>query len=286
MPARCTSNLVHTARYDPDMIERTFNPCAVIPVFNHERTVAAVVSSVRTQGLPVILVDDGCSAICTSELERLSDLPGVGLLRHEINRGKGAAVCTGLRAAKERGYTHALQVDADGQHVLDDVRRFLDEARVHPDTVICGRPIFDASIPRSRFYGRYVSHAFVWLETLSLDIVDSMCGFRVYPLRETVELLETCRVRSRMDFDTEILVRLHWRGVPMRWLDTGVCYPSDGVSHFRMVHDNVLMVTLHAQLLTGMLARLPLLLSRKLTRGDAPRREKHSQGKKRIADGG
>src|SRR5690606_16019755 len=75
--------------------------------------------------------------------------------------------------------------------------------------------------------------------------------------------LRKSHVRSRMDFDTEILVRLHWRDVPMRWLKTRVHYPADGVSHFRLGLDNVLMVTLHVRLLCGMLIRLPLLLSRK-----------------------
>jgi glycosyltransferase involved in cell wall biosynthesis len=252
-------------------MEAPFNPCAVIPVYNHERTVAAVVGKVREQGLPVVLVDDGCSEGCARELERLSALPQISLLKHPVNRGKGAAVRTGLLAAAERGYTHALQIDADGQHSLGDIRVFLDDARTHPGTVICGRPVFDETIPRSRLYGRYISHVFVWTETLSLDIVDSMCGFRVYPLGETIPLLRKSHVRSRMDFDTEILVRLHWRDVPMRWLKTGVHYPLDGVSHFRLGLDNVLMVTLHIRLLCGMLLRLPLLLSRKF-RSSAPKR--------------
>lgn len=250
-------------------MEALFNPCAVIPVYNHERTVAAVVARVQEQGLPVVLVDDGCSELCARELERLSRLPNISLFKHPVNRGKGAAVRTGLLAAAERGYTHALQIDADGQHSLDDIRMFIEDARAHPGAVICGQPVFDETIPPSRLYGRYFSHIFVWTETLSLSIVDSMCGFRVYPLKETVPLLNKAHVRSRMDFDTEILVRLHWRDVPMRWLKTRVHYPADGVSHFRLGLDNMLMVTLHVRLLCGMLIRLPLLLSRKFRRNSS-----------------
>jgi glycosyltransferase involved in cell wall biosynthesis len=218
---------------------------------------------VRKQGLPVVLVDDGCSEVCARELERVSASPQVSLLKHTVNQGKGAAVRTGLIAAADQGFTHALQIDADGQHSLGDIKRFIEEARVHPNSVICGQPIFDETIPRARLYGRYFSHIFVWTWTLSLDIIDSMCGFRVYPLSATEPLLKKSHVRSRMDFDTEILVRMHWQDVPMRWLKTSVHYPKDGVSHFRMWHDNALMVTLHARLLCGMLIRLPLLLSRK-----------------------
>lgn len=251
-----------------------FSVCVVIPVYDHEHAIGAVVSSMLGQGLPVLLVDDGCSDACRRELERLSEHPDVALLRHERNRGKGAAVITGFKAARERGYTHAVQIDADGQHTLGDVRRFVEEARAHPDSVICGRPVFDASIPKVRYYGRYLTHALVWLETLSFEIVDSMCGFRVYPLAATMALLDSRGVGARMDFDTEILVRLVWRDTPTRWLATRVSYPLDGVSHFRMFFDNVRMTSLHLRLVLGMLPRSPALLWRKWARPAAARMTK------------
>jgi glycosyltransferase involved in cell wall biosynthesis len=245
------------------MAATVFSACVVIPVYNHEHAIGAVVRSMREQGLPVLLVDDGSDAACARELQRLSALPEVSLLRHDHNRGKGAAVCSGLHAARERGFTHAVQIDADGQHTLGDVRRFVEEARAYPDHVICGHPVFDASIPKSRYYGRYLTHGLVWLETLSFDIIDSMCGLRVYPLDAAVALLERHPVGARMDFDTDMVVRLHWRDVPMRWLATRVSYPTDGVSHYRLFFDNVRMISLHVQLLLGMLVRLPILLWRK-----------------------
>ena len=245
------------------MAEPVFAPCVVIPVYNHENAIGAVVGAIREQGLPMVLVDDGSSPACADVLQGLSAAPDVTLVRHEINRGKGAAVVTGLRTASKRGYTHVVQIDADGQHTVSDVTRFVEEARQYPDVVICGRPVFDSSIPRSRYYGRYLTHSLVWLETLSFELIDTMCGFRVYPLAATLALLDSSGVGSRMDFDTEVLVRLHWRGVRTRWLATQVRYPLDGVSHYRMVRDNVRMTLLHISLLLGMLVRLPLLLWRK-----------------------
>ncbi len=242
-----------------------FAPCAVIPVYDHERAVGNVLAAVRAGGLHCILVDDGSGPACARELQRLAGAcRDVTLLRLACNTGKGGAVSAGLRAARESGYTHALQIDADGQHALADIARFIDTARACPEALVCGRPIFDASMPGGRRYGRYLTHALVWLETLSLEIKDSMCGFRVYPLEPIVRLLDSTRVGSRMDFDVEVLVRLHWRGQPMRWLDTRVSYPLDGLSHFRLFRDNVLMVMLQLRLLAGMLLRLPLLLWRKL----------------------
>jgi glycosyltransferase involved in cell wall biosynthesis len=242
-----------------------FSACVVIPVYNHEHAISAVVESIRAQGLPLFLVDDGCSVACRQELERLSTLSGVSLIRHAKNRGKGAAVVTGFRAAQAQGFTHAVQIDADGQHTLGDVRRFVEEARAFPGSVICGRPIFDASIPKSRYYGRYLTHGLVWFETLSFEIIDSMCGFRVYPLAPTMALLARRTVGARMDFDTEILVRLVWRETPTKWLATRVSYPLDGVSHYRLVLDNARMTSLHVRLVLGMAVRLPVLLWRRFT---------------------
>lgn len=243
-----------------------FLPCAVIPVYDHERTVGRVLEAVRAAGLPCLLVDDGSSAGCARELERLAAAtPDTRLIRFPENRGKGDAVMAGFEAAAAQGYTHALQVDADGQHSLEDIPRFIDEARAHPGALVCGRPMFDASMPALRRYGRYLTHALVWLETLSLDIPDSLCGFRVYPLAAVIRLLREEHVGARMDFDVEIIVRLYWRCVPLRWLSTRVVYPLDGVSHFRLLRDNARMVALQLRLLCGMVPRMPALLTRKLS---------------------
>jgi hypothetical protein len=87
-------------------------------------------------------------------------------------------------------------------------------------------------------------------------------------------LLDTQRLGLRMGFDTEVLVRLHWRDVPMRWLTTRVCYPSDGVSHYRVVFDNVDAFGLHLRLVAEMLVRLPVLLWKKAYRtGEAQHEE-------------
>ena len=240
-----------------------FDPCAVVPVYDHEHAVGDVVAGLRSAGLPCYLVDDGSAPRCAERLDRIAALdPHVRLVRLPRNTGKGAAVTAGLRAAAAHGRTHALQIDADGQHDGSDVGRFIDEARRFPAAMVCGRPVFDDSIPAARRYGRYLTHAMVWVNTLSLEIPDAMCGFRVYPLSPVLALLDRVAIGTHMDFDVEIMVRLHWAGVPMRWLETRVDYPSDGVSHFRPWSDNVRITAMHTRLFFGMLARLPMLLTR------------------------
>jgi glycosyltransferase involved in cell wall biosynthesis len=239
------------------------NPCAVIPVYNHETAITDVVDALLASGLPCILVDDASSPACAKVLDRLARRDRVYLIRLTVNQGKGGAVMTGLREASRLGFSHALQVDADGQHDLQDVKVFIEHSRAHPNAVICGYPQYDASVPKGRLYARYLTHVMVWINTLSLQIRDSMCGFRVYPLPPTLALIDSARIGKRMDFDSDILVRLSWRNQPMQWLKTRVHYPLDGVSHFRLFHDNVLISSMHTRLFFGMLLRAPVILWRR-----------------------
>lgn len=239
--------------------------CVVIPVFEHGDTVGRVVERVRQSGRVVILVDDGSGPACARALDEIARTgAGIHLLRHAENRGKGAAVQTGLRHAALLGHSHALQIDADGQHDLDDIPEFVSAALAHPQALICGRPILGDDAPRSRRLGRRLTNFWVAIHTWSTELPDAMCGFRVYPLATTVPLLEGGGFGGRMDFDIEILVHLHWRGVPIHWLPTVVSYPRGGKSHFRMTSDNALITRAHTVLFCGMLARAPLLLARKL----------------------
>ncbi|MEN4922895.1 glycosyltransferase family 2 protein [Achromobacter spanius] len=244
--------------------------CAVIPVYNHGGTVAAVVAQLAAQGLPCVLVDDGSAPDCAAALDGLAARPDTQLVRRGANGGKGAAVQDGLRAAAALGYTHALQVDADGQHALQDAAAFADLSRAQPRTLICGAPVYGDDVPRSRLYGRWLTRIWVWINTLSLDIPDAMCGFRVYPLADVLPVINGAHVGKRMDFDIAVLVRLHWRGVKMTWLPTRVAYPEGGISHFKGLRDNLLISRMHARLFFGMLARSPALLGRRLVQWTRP----------------
>lgn len=241
-------------------------PCAVIPVYNHGEAVGAVAAAVRGHGLHCVLVDDGSAADCAAVLDALAaaDPTGVTLVRLARNQGKGGAMVAGLRRALALGYSHALQIDADGQHDSADIPRFLELTRRHPDSLICGCPIYDDSVPKGRLYGRYATHVWVWINTLSLAIRDSMCGFRVYPLPPTIALFDSVAIGRRMDFDVEVAVRLFWRGMTVVNQPTRVHYPADGVSHFQVWRDNLLISRMHARLFGGMLLRLPRLLWRKV----------------------
>lgn len=239
----------------------------IIPVYNHPDTMAGMLRGVLASGQDCIMVDDGSDARCAAVLDALAaaHAPRVELVRLAVNQGKGAAMIAGMRRAQQRGFTHAVQIDADGQHATADIAAFAAQSRQHPQAVVCGAPVYDQSVPKARLYGRYATHVWVWINTWSLDIRDSMCGFRVYPLAATLRAWESADIGRRMEFDTEILVRMHWQGVPFVTQFTRVTYPQDGLSHFRMLRDNLLISKMHARLFAGMLLRSPVLLARKLS---------------------
>jgi glycosyltransferase involved in cell wall biosynthesis len=240
--------------------------CAIVPVYNHAVPAARVVAALGGLALPCVVVDDGSEPVAAASLARLAAPGRVELVRHPRNLGKGAAVVSGLRRAAELGYSHALQIDADEQHDVAEAPRLIAAAAAAPDAVVTGFPRYDASVPRGRYYGRYATHVWVWINTLSRRIVDSMCGFRVYPIAPVLALLAREPVGRRMDFDVEILVRLDWAGFTIVNLPVTVRYPAGTVSHFRLWQDNVLISAMHARLFFGMLARLPRLIRRRHVR--------------------
>ncbi|MEH6626330.1 MAG: glycosyltransferase family 2 protein [Motiliproteus sp.] len=243
-----------------------FRPAVLIPVFDHQDAIISTLEDLLYYDIPVLLVDDGSSNECRDVLITLSNkyAEQVTLVRLDKNGGKGAAVKAGLRALLTRGYSHAIQIDADGQHDLSDLMTFVDTAKKRPDALVTGYPKYDASVPKLRYYSRYLTHIWVWINTLSFDIRDAMCGFRVYPLASILDVLERNPCGNRMDFDPEVIVRWSWHGGSVINLPTQVQYPIDGVSHFNLWLDNMLISKMHTRLFFGMLMRLHKIIWRKI----------------------
>ncbi|MFS1483861.1 MULTISPECIES: glycosyltransferase family 2 protein [Vibrio] len=246
----------------PTLKESNYNACFLIPCFNHGTTMPAVVSSLHHFELPIIIVDDGSELATKQFLTPLAESPNVTLVTLEQNQGKGGAVKAGIKRAQELGFSHAIQIDADGQHDLEALPALVEASQAKPQRLISGQPIYDDSVPKARLYGRYATHIWVWIETLSLSIKDSMCGFRAYPIDKTQIVLNKYDVGSRMDFDIEILVRLYWEGCDIDFVETRVIYPENGISHFDALWDNVKISWMHTRLFFGMLPRAPKLIAR------------------------
>lgn len=230
----------------------------VIPCYNHGSTLAAVVASLAHLGLTTIIVDDGSNDATRTEIDRVAatakDVVAVHLPE---NRGKGGAVLAGLEKAAELGFTHALQIDSDGQHNVADSETMIGMSKASPADLISGRPVYDESVPKKRLIGRYITHFWVWVETWSFAIKDSLCGFRIYPLARTLAAAHLYPIGLRMDFDPEIMVRFYWLGGNVQFLPTKVVYPVGGISHFNLVRDNVQIAKMHTKLFFRSLVAMP-----------------------------
>lgn len=242
--------------------------CAVIPLYNHHKRIIDIVAQLQEHELPIIIVDDGSDESTHQVLRNLENSYAENTEKLHIhclpyNQGKGAAVLEGLKLAKKQGFSHALQIDADGQHDIKCLPKMLAHAQQYPAALISGKPVYNASVPKSRLYGRKINHFWAAIETLSLQLKDTMCGFRIYPVDKTLKVNANTPVGRRMEFDTEILVRLYWEGCPVHFLPVAVNYPADGSSHFKAFSDNWRISRMHTRLVLAMLPKLPRLIARR-----------------------
>lgn len=227
----------------------------VVPIFNHAEQFKKFLPELLKLETPIILVDDGSRE--AEDIKNIARDFSLNYLRLEKNSGKGAAFFAGLKRAAELGFTHAFQIDADGQHGLEAFNKFLEASRENPKALINSVPQYDSSVPPSRYYGRKFTNMWVLIETFNPNIKDAMCGFRIYPIAEILPLQRHFKF-MRMGFDTEIIVRASWSGLDIISLEVATTYPKDGKSNFRPIRDNFFISLLHTYLCTIAILRLPL----------------------------
>ena len=242
----------------------------LIPSYNTGRLLLDTVRAARAQWAPVWVVIDGSTDGSGQALmAATAGDSGLRVIVLPQNQGKGAAVLHGLREALAAGFTHVLTMDADGQHPAALIPTFMRASIARPDTMVLGKPVFDASAPLLRVRGRRVSNAWTDLETLGAGVGDSLFGFRVYPASDLAAVMARQPWMRRFDFDPEAVVRLAWRGIKPVNIDAPVKYPrpeDGGISHFKYGRDNLLLTWMHTRLVLEFLLRLPVLLVRRLLR--------------------
>lgn len=213
----------------------------VIPAYNHARNVRNVTEAAVASGAQVVVVDDGST---DGSHAAVADIPGVMVVRHPQNRGKGAAILTGLQAVAGPpfGARFAVTVDADGQHFPDDARALLAEVLVADASAARVALVLGArmgmqgrAVPWSSRVGRRFSGFWVWASGGPV-VSDSQSGFRVYPVAETLALPTRAR---RFEFEVEVLVEASRAGIPIVEVPVPVSYapPGGRVSHFRPWRD-------------------------------------------------
>ena len=228
---------------------KALNCCVVIPTYNNEKTLEQVVSetlSLIGEESDVIVINDGSTDNSTSILNSCEE--NIELISYAKNQGKGYALRLGFARAIELGYDRVITIDSDGQHYPDDIHSILAVSHNNPHSVVMGtRNMKQESVPGKSSLGNKISNFWFKVETfISLD--DTQTGFRLYPLKPISEI----RLFSKkFELETELIVRLAWKGVTFKQASVKVLYDeTERVTHFRPFKDFLRISVLNTILFT------------------------------------
>lgn len=208
------------------------NTLVLIPTYNNASKLRGVLDSVLEFTNHVLVVNDGCTDETSRILKEYKDIIS---LQYEKNQGKGIALKKGLDWAIDKGYRYAISMDSDGQHIAEDLEKFLDKAKMYPESMIIGARNMDTAegVPGGSSFGHWFSNFWFQVET-GKKLPDTQSGFRLYPLSK----IKNMRFyTTKYEFEIESIVRLSWSGVKMLWVPITVKYPEDRITHFRKFWD-------------------------------------------------
>ena len=224
--------------------------CVIIPTYNNAGTIGRIISDVTVYCQDVIVVNDGSTDETAVILQRLS-IP-ITLVSYPKNKGKGYALVKGFQKAKELGFSHAITIDADGQHFAADIPKLINKMEEKPEAIIVGcRNLTEKNMPRQNTFANRFSNFWFRLQT-GIDLKDTQSGFRLYNLA-SLRLLQL--ITSRYEAELELLVFAAWAGCPISSVNVRVYYPpaDERVSHFRPVYDFFRISVLNTILSVGAL---------------------------------
>ncbi len=224
--------------------------CA-IPVYNNAATITDVAQRARAQIANVLVVDDGST---DADLRELLKSLSITVIRHDVNRGKGAALLTAFKHVVDRGGRYVITLDGDGQHFPEDIPRFL--FRLAPSTILIGhRSEITGTMPPRSTFGRDFSDFWIYIES-GVAVRDTQSGFRAYPLPDVLQL--RCGARH-YNFEMEIITRAMWAGLNADPVPIRVWYPNaaERVSSFDPVRDNWRISKIHLRLVLRQLMPWP-----------------------------
>lgn len=210
--------------------------CVVIPVYNSPY-IDEVIKDALKYDYQLIVVDDGSDT-------KVSVPENVILITHKQNMGKGEAILSGAKKAKELGYDFFVTMDADKQHLASEIYKLIDAYK--PNSIVIGNRNFEhENVPDSSKFGRKFSNFWIKLETFK-TLGDTQSGFRAYP----VNILDLNIKNKRFDFEIEVLALHSYRGGEIIDVDTECYYPpsDERVTHFDKVKDNIRLSLIHTKL--------------------------------------
>ncbi|MBS1634897.1 MAG: DUF2062 domain-containing protein [Bacteroidetes bacterium] len=208
---------------------RQLKCCVLIPTYNNDKTIEQVILSTLEYCSDVMVVNDGCT---DSTPQILSRYPGLTVITHEVNKGKGVGLRNGFKKAVEMGFDYVITIDSDGQHFPKDFIVFLNKIEQEPGSLIIGaRNMAVDNVPGKSTFGNKFSNFWFWVET-GIRLPDTQSGFRLYPVQR---LKKIWLFTTKFELEIEVIVKAAWRGIPVVQVPVSVYYAPQGerVSHFR-----------------------------------------------------
>jgi predicted LPLAT superfamily acyltransferase len=229
-------------------------PLVVIPSKDNVGTIADVATRALEFCPDVVVIDDGSTDGTGAAAAEV-----VPVVTHPVNMGKGVALTTSFHYAREHGFTHVIAVDADGQHLPEDLPLFLEAADKDPWAIHLGVRDMSTAPERSQF-GRRFSNFWIWVET-GHRVGDSQTGYRVYPVEPVLSL---ALPKGRYEWEVEVLTRALWAGIAVRDIPCRVYYPpeEERVTSFRPFWDNLRISLLNTRLVAGRVLWPPRWINR------------------------
>lgn len=224
--------------------------CVIIPTYNNATTIRRVIEDVEKYCSSIIVVNDGSTDDTAAILQSIPS--PIEVVSYPDNRGKGYALVTGFKKAKALGYTHAITIDADGQHFADDIPCFIEGLKHNPEGFIVGcRNLTEENMPRQNTFANRFSNFWFRLQT-GINLPDTQSGYRLYTLSSLKGLN---LITSRYESELELLVYAAWAGVDITSVNVKVYYPpaEERVSHFRPIYDFFRISVLNTVLCLGAL---------------------------------
>jgi glycosyltransferase involved in cell wall biosynthesis len=208
-----------------------FKVCVIIPTYNNHMTLKRVIDGVLQYTRNIIIVNDGSTDSTPQILEQYPQLVQV---HQPVNKGKGIALQTGFKVARDAGYEYAITIDSDGQHFPDDLPTFIDVLEAEGEALLIGsRNMEQEGVPKKSSFGNKFSNFWFWFET-GIKLQDTQSGYRLYPLNKIPQKSFT----NKFEYEIEVIVRTAWKGVPVKNIPVQVLYDmSERVSHFRPFKD-------------------------------------------------
>jgi len=217
----------------------------VVPTFNNPKTIKNVVEDILRHNYHLIIVDDGSQKPVNQIIDK-EKYHNVSIIRHNHNQGKGSAILSGAKKAKELGYKNFVSMDGDGQHLASQIKKLIDTNNSKNQIVLGCRNFNIDNIPKKSKIGRSFHNFWIKVNT-NFDIKDSLTGFRLYP----VSILDLDLKKKGFNFEIEVLVKHFWKFHNLTQTTIECYYPTfeERVSHFDNYKDTTQFILLHFKLM-------------------------------------